>query len=104
MFIVVSNGCLSHCLISFLFSQISSRIVVVRGLLRAFALSDASLDIGSKLLALQGLEALALMDGGSEVLSIKSAVLSVLGAAINHPSSLLRQAAVDVRNAWYTLE
>ena len=44
------------------------------------------------------------MDGGSEVLSIKSAVLSVLGAAISHPSSLLRQAAVDVRNAWYTLE
>ena len=72
--------------------------------MRAYALSDASVAIGSKLLALQGLEALALIDGGNEVVAIKSAVLSVLGAAVDHPSSLLRQAAVDVRNAWYTLE
>lgn len=76
----------------------------MRGLLRAYAVSDISSDIGCKLLALQGLESLALMDGSSEVVGIKTAVLSVLGAAINHPSSLLRQAAVDVRNAWHTLE
>jgi hypothetical protein len=38
------------------------------------------------------------------LLSIKPAVVSVLSSAAEHPSSALRQTAVDARNAWFILE
>lgn len=79
---------------------------VVTGLLRAYAVSDPTSEISCKLLALQGLEGVARMEGATKAstTSIQSAVVAVLAAAMNHPSGLLRQAAVDVRNAWYVLD
>jgi hypothetical protein len=83
---------------SFLFS-------FVTGLLRAYATSDPTSEVSTKLLALQALEGVAHMDGASQsTAAIKPAVVAVLAAAMNHPSGLLRQAAVDVRNAWYVME
>jgi hypothetical protein len=56
-------------------------------------------------LALQALEGMADMEGAKQfTMSIKPAVVSIIAAAINHPSGLLRQAAVDVRNAWFLME
>jgi hypothetical protein len=78
---------------------------LVTGLLKAYAVSDPSSEASSKLLALQGLEAMAHNDSArKQVAAIQPAVVAVLAAAINHPSGLLRQAAVDVRNAWYLIE
>jgi hypothetical protein len=76
---------------------------IVTGLLRAYSISS---EVSCKLLALQGLEAVAHMEGArkSSTSSIQPAVVAVLAAAMNHPSGLLRQAAVDVRNAWYVLD
>ena len=79
---------------------------IVTGLLRAYAMSDSTSEVSCKLLALQGLEGVAHMEGTSKASasSIKPAVVAVLAAAMNHPNGLLRQAAVDVRNAWYVLD
>ena len=79
---------------------------IVTGLLRAYAMSDSTSEVSCKLLALQGLEGVAHMEGTSKTSasSIKPAVVAVLAAAMNHPNGLLRQAAVDVRNSWYVLE
>lgn len=76
---------------------------IVTGLLRVYAMSDSTSEVSCKLLALQGLECLAHIDGTSTS-SIRPAVVAVLAAATNHPSGLLRQASVDVRNAWFVLE
>jgi hypothetical protein len=78
---------------------------IVTGLLRAYAVCDPVTEVSCKLLALQGLEGVAHMEGTkSSTSTIKPAVVAVLAAAMNHPSGLLRQAAVDVRNAWYVLD
>lgn len=78
---------------------------IVTGLLRAYAVSDPVSEVSCKLLALQGLEGVAHMEHTkSSNSAIKPAVVAVLAAAMNHPSGLLRQAAVDVRNAWYVLD
>lgn len=67
-------------------------------------MSDPVSEISCKMLALQGLEELSHLEGArSSTVDIKPAVVAVLAAAMNHPSGLLRQAAVDVRNAWYVL-
>ena len=80
-------------------------LTLVTGLLQAYAVSDPSTEVSSKLLALQGLEAMSRVDGAKKaIMTIQPAVVSVLAAAVNHPSGLLRQAAVDVRNAWYLVE
>lgn len=80
-------------------------LTLVTGLLQAYAVSDPSLEVSSKLLALQGLEAMAHVEGAKKyITTIQPAVVAVLAAAVNHPSGLLRQAAVDVRNAWYLIE
>jgi hypothetical protein len=80
--------------------------LIVTGAMRAYA-TAGNLEYGSeiacKLLALQTLEAAALGSGDS-LRTVKPAVVSVLGAAMNHPSGLLRQAAVEVRNAWYLVD
>jgi hypothetical protein len=86
-------------------TQIGGKLTVVTGLLRAYASSDPSSEIACKLLALQALEGMADMEGAKQfTMSIKPAVVSIIAAAINHPSGLLRQAAVDVRNAWFLME
>ncbi len=78
---------------------------IVTGLLRAYAVCDPVTEVSCKLIALQGLEGVAHMEGTkSSTSTIKPAVVAVLEAAMNHPSGLLRQAAVDVRNAWYVLD
>ena len=75
------------------------------GLLQAYAVAHPSSEVSTKLLALQGLAALTNLDGARKaVTTIQPAVVSVLGPAINHPSGMLRQAAVDVRNAWYLVD
>ena len=80
-------------------------LTLVTGLLQAYAVSDPSTEVSSKLLALQGLEAMSRVDGAKKaIMTIQPAVVSVLAAAVNHPSGLLRQAAVDVRNEWYLVD
>ena len=78
---------------------------MVTGLLRAYASSEPSSEISCKLLALQALERMAEVDGAKQFsAAVKPAVVSIMAAALNHPSGLLRQAAVDVRNAWYSMD
>jgi hypothetical protein len=81
---------------------------VVTSSMRAFATAD-SFDPGDalacKLLALQILEAAAHAVGASSALrDSRPAVVSILAAAMNHPLCILRQAAVEVRNAWLLVE
>jgi hypothetical protein len=77
----------------------------VKGLLRAYSSTHPVSEVSSKLLALQALEGFALLDGSNQAVNaIKPAVVSILAAAMNHPSGLLRQAGVDVRNAWYLMD
>jgi hypothetical protein len=79
-------------------------IHLVAGIVRSYATTGASstTDITSKLLALQALESLARIENKSDSLAkLKPAVISILTAAMNHPSSVLRHAAVEVRNVWY---
>jgi hypothetical protein len=83
----------------------AGKFTVVKGLLRAYASSDPTTEVSCKLLALQALEGMAHLDGAKDTTAaIQAAVVSILVAATNHPSSLLRQAAVDVRNAWFLLD
>jgi Dos2-interacting transcription regulator of RNA-Pol-II len=81
---------------------------LVTGTMRAYATAgdmERRSEVACKLLALQSLAAIAHMNNSLEILkSVKPAVVSLLGAATNHPSSLLRLAAVEVRNAWYVVE
>jgi hypothetical protein len=80
----------------------SFMLTIVSGLLRAFAVSNADSEIGSKLLALQALEQLANLDGAkTSILAVKPAVVALLASGMNQKSGILRSAAVDVRNAWY---
>ena len=76
--------------------------------MRAYATAGsmgARSELACKLLALQALAAIAQMGGAADTLrKVKPAVVSILGAAMNHPSSLLRHAAVEVRNTWYIVE
>jgi hypothetical protein len=81
---------------------------IVTGSKRSYAAAD-SFDAGSglacKLLALQTLQAATHIVGVSPILlDAKAPVVSILGAAMNHPSSVLRQAAVEVRNTWHLLD
>ena len=87
-------------------SQLSSYSEsIMIGLLRAYATADVLSDIACKLLILQVMERLCHTEVRKKVLAtMKPAVVSILGAAMNHPSRLLRAAAVSVRNTWFTLE
>jgi hypothetical protein len=81
---------------------------VVTGSMRAYAAADG-FDSGSglacKLLALQTLQAATRIVGASQVLKeSKAPVVSILGAAMQSKSLLLRQAAVEVRNTWLLVE
>ena len=82
--------------------------LLVTGTLRAFATLGAprqSCEVACKLLALQALATVAQMGQIPDVLkTIRPAVVSILGSASNHPSALLRIAAVEVRNAWFVME
>jgi hypothetical protein len=79
-------------------------LTVVSGLLRAYAVSSPSSEVASKLLALQALERMAFIEGArASAPNIRPAVVAILALALNHPSGLLRQAAVDVQNAWHVL-
>ena len=81
---------------------------VVTGSMRAYAAADKfepGDGLACKLLALQALESVTHIAGALHVIKdSKEPVVSILGAAMNHPSSLLRQAAVEVRNAWLLVE
>jgi hypothetical protein len=81
---------------------------IVTGLMRAYAVtvdSDPVPEITCKLLALQGLATVIRIEGAKETLqAVQKAVVSLLSAAMNHPSSLLRHAAVEARNAWFLLD
>ena len=74
---------------------------MVSGLLRSYAVSDPSTEIGCKLITLQALEELAHLDGAKDsILAVKPAVIAILSSAMSQKNGLLRSAAVDVRNAW----
>jgi hypothetical protein len=62
-------------------------------------------DTVCKVLALQALETVATVPGAPKDLlgAVKPAVVAILGAAMNEKSSVLRQAAVEVRNAWFVI-
>ena len=82
---------------------------VVTGTLRAYATVDESQDgIVCKILALQVLSAVAQTSESEFVFmetfnAIRPAVLSLLGVATDHPLSVLRSAAAEVRNQWYVV-
>ena len=74
---------------------------IVSGLLRAYAVSDPSTDVGCKLITLQALEVLTHLDGAKDsILAVKPAVIAILSSAMSQRNTLLRSAAVDVRNIW----
>lgn len=74
---------------------------IVSGLLRAYAVSDPSIDVGCKLITLQALEVLTRLDGAKDsILAVKPAVIAILSSAMSQKNVLLRSAAVDVRNMW----
>jgi hypothetical protein len=78
---------------------------MVSGLLRAYAVSNADSEVGCKVLALQGLEQIAHMEGAkSSITAVQPAVVAILASAMNQKCGLLRSAAVDVRNAWCLIE
>ena len=86
-------------------SQLSSysESIMLR-LLRAYATADIYSDIACKVLILQAIERLCHAEVRKKVLvTMKPAVVSILGAAMNHPSRLMRTAALSVRNAWSTI-
>lgn len=80
---------------------------LVIGLMRLYAGpadADPMSDVACKLLVLQVLEKMCHMEIRKKALNtIKPAIIQILGAAMNHPSRLLREAAVTVRNTWATL-
>ena len=79
-------------------------MTVVSGLLRAYAVSSPSVEIATKLLALQALERMTTIEGArASAPDIRPAVVAILALALNHPSGVLRQAAVNVKNAWEVL-
>mmetsp|Transcript_18088 Transcript_18088/g.50216 ORF Transcript_18088/g.50216 Transcript_18088/m.50216 type:complete len:100 (-) Transcript_18088:683-982(-) len=84
-------------------TQLPDRLTLVRGILRSYATTYPDEGVAAKVLALQALELIgkALADNRGDATELRPAVISLLGTALNHPSSVLRQAAVDVRNAWY---
>ena len=74
---------------------------MVSGLLRSYAVSDPSSDVGCKLITLQALEALTRLDGAKDsIAAVKPAVIAILSSAMSQKNVLLRSAAVDVRNIW----
>lgn len=78
---------------------------VVTGVISAYATTaDSTSDIACKLLALQALEAAVRVDNKKTLRAVKPAVISILGEALNHSSNAMRQAAVEVRNAWFLLD
>ena len=80
--------------------------LLLTGVLRCFAAeAHPTQDIAVKLLALQVLESMAQAGVFHKgMVAFRPAVIAVLSGAMNHPSSLIRQAAVDVRNSWFTLD
>jgi Dos2-interacting transcription regulator of RNA-Pol-II len=97
-------------------SMTPSLYSIVVGVMRAYAsnVPDDSCcsqstverdDTVCKVLALQALETIATVPGAPKDLlgTVKPAVVAILGAAMNEKSSVLRQAAVEVRNAWFVI-
>jgi hypothetical protein len=79
--------------------------LLLTGVLRCFAAeAHPTQDIAVKLLALQVLDSMSHVGASQKGLdALRPAVIAILSGAMNHPSSLIRQAAVDVRNTWFTL-
>lgn len=82
--------------------------LIVTGLMRAYAATtgvEPTAEIACKLLALQGLANVTLIKGSRDTLRVvQKAVVSILSAAMNHPSSILRRAAIEARNAWFIID
>ncbi|GAX15818.1 DNA repair/transcription protein MET18/MMS19 [Fistulifera solaris] len=93
-------------LLSFASSSVNGleyRIVV--GAMRAFVKADEFGSLSCKLLALQTIQTVASLAGIHRIVKeVKGPVVSILGAAMNHPSGLLRQTCVEVRNTWLLIE
>ena len=74
---------------------------IVSGLLRLYAISDPSVDVGCKLITLQALQALAHLDNAKDsILAVKPAVIAILSSSMSQKNVILRSAAVDVKNMW----
>ena len=95
--------CLFHCC-----KVAKYNSTLVPSLLHAYSdscMENPMLVLPCKMLALQGLLNATefLEQAKSTLLALKPVVVSVLSSAADNPSSALRQAAMDTRNAWYTL-
>jgi len=80
---------------------------IVTGVLLCYASTDkygASDALACKLLALQALQTIpSVLSTRAPVVSVKPAVVSVLEQAMVEKNSLLRHAAVEVRNSWFVI-
>ncbi|GKY94077.1 hypothetical protein MPSEU_000374200 [Mayamaea pseudoterrestris] len=88
--------CASPCLFTY------SMPYMTTGLIRVYSSGTSrnpASDIACKLLTLQALESIFRIDSGAAV-ATKPAVLALLTSAMNHPSGVLRNAALEVRNLW----
>ncbi|KAL7568751.1 hypothetical protein ACA910_021743 [Epithemia clementina (nom. ined.)] len=78
-------------------------LTVITGVLRAYATADGG-DCSTccKIVALQALEGMPTLLASTESISdVKPAVISILEQAMVDKSSILRHAAVEVRNSWF---
>ncbi len=93
-------------LLSFAPSSVSGlEYQIVVGAMRVFVKADESGSLSCKLLALQTIQTVASLAGIHRIVKeVKGPVVSILGAAMNHPSGLLRQTCVEVRNTWLLIE
>ena len=80
---------------------------ITTGIIRTYATAGepgSTGDIALKLMCLQALQSIARMHHGRDALTeVKPAVVSLLSGAMNHPSAVLRQAVVEVRNTWFVM-
>jgi len=80
---------------------------ITTGIMRTYATAGepgSTGDITLKLMCLQALQSIARMHHGRDALTqVKPAVVTLLSGAMNHPSAVLRQAVVEVRNTWFIM-
>lgn len=82
-------------------SQCVSLVVLALARLFTTIVTQDLTGMQSAILALQGLATVAQNFRGNKSLELcKAAVLSVLAKGLNHPSRLIRQAALRVSNEW----
>ena len=91
-------------LVSLRYDPVEKNVLgVVTGVLRAYATADGDeRSLSCKMLALQALDSIpSVLTSQGSIAAVKPAVISILEQAMVDKSSILRHAAVEVRNSWY---